>query len=90
MHCHNTHVQTRGHASLSDAMGFLASVRMRVLVSVVDGRDGVVLWDQKRNVFEDGANDSEVAAHSGPALGTAAHDRAAEVGEAADNEVGTE
>ena len=57
----------------------------------LDERDGAVLRDRERDIFEDGAD--KVAAHDGLALGAAAHDRAAEVGEAAignDDEVGVE
>ena len=57
----------------------------------LDEGDGAVLRDGERDVFEDGAD--KVAAHDGLALGAAAHDRAAEVGEAAvgnDDEVSVE
>lgn len=57
----------------------------------LDERDGTVLRDGERDVFEDGAD--KVAANDGLALGVSAHDRVAEVGKAAignDDEVGIE
>jgi hypothetical protein len=57
----------------------------------LDERDGAMLRDRERDVFEDSAD--KVAARDGLALGAAAHDGAAEVGEAAvgnDDEISVE